>query len=78
MDLKNKFDLKSRKLLASIFGVMVLFVGWCITAHWTALAPQFQVFKDGVVMIISAYLAGNAAHHFADAYANKDSDKGSA
>lgn len=65
-----KCDLRSRKFIFASVGIVSLFIGWVVCGLWPTLSSNFPILKDGIVMIVGAYMGGNIGHHFASAYEN--------
>jgi hypothetical protein len=51
----------SRKLLFSLFSVIVIFAGWLIAGHFPSLQGLFQTYVGGVVGVAGLYLTGSVA-----------------
>jgi len=49
----------SKKLAFGLLSVVLIFVGWLMSARWEALGPQFMTMVGGITGIFALYTGGN-------------------
>ncbi len=49
----------SKKLAFGLLSVVLIFVGWLMSAHWLALGPQFMTMVGGITGIYALFVGGN-------------------
>ena len=52
----------SKKLAFGLLSVVLIFAGWAMSAHWSALQPQYMTMVGGITGIFALFVGGNVTN----------------